>query len=77
MNIMLIFIIVLFRSTSYTLHFGSIDQSNPNEPGRVTLQSNQVYVHEQYNSQSLENDVALIKLPNQIQFTGMNVFRFL
>lgn len=69
----LIFILVLFSASSFTLHLGSVDQKANVEPGRVILYSREAYVHRQYNPSNLENDIALIRLPQAIRYTGKKI----
>ncbi|MBM0273951.1 serine protease, partial [Streptococcus suis] len=41
-----------------------------NEPSQVTERSTHFFTHENWNSFTLKNDIALIKLPNPVSFNG-------
>ena len=41
-----------------------------NEDAQVLSHSHELIVHEEYDPKTTHNDIALIKLPNPIEFTG-------
>ncbi len=49
---------------------GSHDISLDEEPHRVIVATNQSIVHPDWNPFTVANDIALIKLPEKIQFNG-------
>ena len=49
---------------------GSLKISDTTEPGRVTLTSNKGIRHENYDSRNIFNDIGLVSLPSDVQFTG-------
>ncbi|KAF2899148.1 hypothetical protein ILUMI_07027 [Ignelater luminosus] len=56
-------------ASRFTLYFGSVNQSQVTEPGRVTVTSTQKYVHAGYNTGNLNHDIALVRLPQRVQTT--------
>ena len=40
------------------------------EDGRLEIASNEIFAHENYNGLSIRNDIALVHLPEPVQFTG-------
>jgi len=42
-----------------------------NEDTQVTMTSTDFFTHENWNSFLLTNDLALIRLPNAVEFTGL------
>ena len=49
---------------------GSLKIRDTTEPGRVTLTSNKGIRHENYDSRNIFNDIGLVSLPSDVQFTG-------
>jgi secreted trypsin-like serine protease len=62
-------IIMNFRS-SHKVTIGSITISSLS-PGGFRVVSTTSYLHEQYSDTTLNNDIALIKLPEEVTLTGM------
>jgi len=56
-------------ANNFTIYLGSVNQSQAVEPGRVILQTSEAIVHENYNPFTLNNDIALIKLRQKVNFT--------
>ena len=54
----------IFRVISFEVRMGSIKFGSP----QLSLRSTNFFAHENYNSNTLNNDVALIRLPQSIQF---------
>jgi hypothetical protein len=52
------------------IYLGSQDLDNDFEPNRIVIISNQFFIHPQYNEQTVEADIALIRLPIEITFNG-------
>jgi len=57
-------------ANQFTLYLGFVNQSQATEPGRVVLETTEAYAHENYNSFTLNHDIALIKLRQKVNFTG-------
>jgi len=57
-----------FRS-SYDVKIGTIVLSSLSSGG-VLVTSTVSFKHEQYNDNTLKNDIALVKLPQDVTFTG-------
>lgn len=57
-----------FSAQSFTLYLGS-NTLNP-DAGALTITSTSYIQHEQYNDNTLENDVALIELPTPVTLNG-------
>ncbi|KAJ3656346.1 hypothetical protein Zmor_015430 [Zophobas morio] len=52
----------------FTIHLGSISLEKE-DSARLTLASSQYYLHPEYNAQTLDNDIGLIKLRMAIELT--------
>ena len=53
------------------------DLSWNQEPTRVSfLYGNQLFIHPEWDSKSLANDIALIKLPGSVDYDGMKSSNF-
>jgi len=55
---------------AFTVYLGALEIKLPDEPGRIVQESTVAYPHEEYNAQSLNNDVALVELPEAIRPNG-------
>jgi secreted trypsin-like serine protease len=55
-----------FRYSSWEVHAGALNFRDESEPGRVIVTSSDATFHEKYNELSLNNDIAVIKLSEQI-----------
>jgi secreted trypsin-like serine protease len=50
---------------------GSISRGTVLSSGAVEMTSKVSYVHEKYNEATLQNDIALVELPEEVTLTGM------
>ncbi|XP_055914690.1 collagenase [Eupeodes corollae] len=55
--------------THFDVHLGAKFFDSNNEAGRVIMKTDQFIVHEQFNPNYAANDIALVKLPERVQFT--------
>lgn len=60
---------LIFRASQFTLNFGGITLDNF-ESGREQRFTTTAIVHPGYNSANLNNDIALIRIDNPIQFNN-------
>lgn len=58
------------NAVSFEVHLGAQSFSNRFEPGRIILTTSIKIIHYLYNPRTLNNDVALIKLPQRVQFSA-------
>ncbi|KAF2893424.1 hypothetical protein ILUMI_12749 [Ignelater luminosus] len=56
-------------ATKFTLYFGSVNQSQAVEPGRIVVTATEHYVHPGYDTWNLNNDIALVRLSERVQYT--------
>ncbi|XP_059470703.1 brachyurin-like [Neocloeon triangulifer] len=60
----------VFEKNEFELIFGSLNEETADK-GSVTLYSNKSVCHSEYNSTSLENDIAIIYLPKPVKETSL------
>lgn len=62
----------------FILSFGGLTKSGKEEKGRVEQESTSFFRHADYDPDSPDNnnDIALIKIPKPIQYTGRILMRF-
>ena len=58
----------------WTVVLGAHNIRDTSEPGRVTLTSTTAIIHENFGIVTLNNDVALVQLPQDVQLSGMSFF---
>jgi len=58
------------RYQDWTVHLGAQNIKDTAEPGRVTIVSTKGTIHENYDSSEITNDIGLVNLPKDVQFTG-------
>jgi len=58
------------RFSRWTVMLGAHKISDANEPGRVTLSTKRAIVHEEFDEATYDSDVAVIQLPQDVQFSG-------
>lgn len=58
-----------FRALNFTLYLGGITLS-PVDSSTLTVASDRAIVHEGYSSNTLNNDIALVRLPDPILYTS-------
>jgi len=58
------------RWEEWTILLGAHNIRKSDEPGRITLSSKIAILHEGYNLFKAADDVGLIKLPQDVQFSG-------
>jgi secreted trypsin-like serine protease len=56
-------------ATSWEVYAGTHDLSLGSEPHRVVVATDESYLHPDWNPSTIANDIALIKLPERIEFT--------
>uniref|UniRef100_A0A182R5K1 Peptidase S1 domain-containing protein n=1 Tax=Anopheles funestus TaxID=62324 RepID=A0A182R5K1_ANOFN len=56
---------------SVEVHLGAVDFDNQTNDGRQVLVSTEFFKHEKYNPLFLANDVALVKLPQKVEFSEL------
>ncbi len=61
----------IFNSFSWRVFAGSHDLSLDEEPHRVVIETTEAVIHPDWNPLTIANDIALIKLPQKIEFNGM------
>lgn len=54
----------------FEIHLGAKTLNGYNETGRVILRSNKFIRHEKFNARSAANDIALVKLPQRVEYTS-------
>lgn len=54
----------------FEVHLGAKTLNGYNEPGRVILRSNKFIRHPQFNARNAANDIALVKLPQRVEYTS-------
>lgn len=64
------FSIFFFRASSFTLYFGRISLGNQEE-GTLAVTTTEYVTHPAYSYQTLNNDIALIRLPAPLTYTGI------
>lgn len=57
------------NSKEFQVHLGALNIKNLSEPGRKLFKTKNYIVHENYNSYTAQNDIALVKLSERIEFT--------
>lgn len=67
------YMITVSRAISFTLYLGGITLA-ASEEGRRTVTTTTAIVHPNYNENNLNNDIALIRLPEPVSFTGILCF---
>uniref|UniRef100_T1GX01 Peptidase S1 domain-containing protein n=1 Tax=Megaselia scalaris TaxID=36166 RepID=T1GX01_MEGSC len=53
----------------FEIHLGARTLNGYNEKGRLILRSNKFIKHEHFNARSAANDIALVKLPQRVEFS--------
>lgn len=53
----------------FDIHLGARTLNGYNEPGRVILRSNKFIKHMNFNARNAANDIALVKLPQRVEYT--------
>lgn len=61
---------ISFSALSFTLYLGGTTLAN-SEEGRLTIVATDYQAHPSYNSDNLNNDIAVIRLPDPIVFNGI------
>ena len=61
---------------SWRVFAGSHDISLEDEPHRQIVESNISFIHPDWNSVTVANDIALVKLPQKIEFNGKLTFLY-
>ena len=56
---------------------GAHNVRSASEPGRIEMNATEYSVHPNWNSYTLRNDVALIKLPKPVTFNGISILPIL
>jgi hypothetical protein len=64
--------IKIFFFSSWEVYAGSHDLSLGSEAHRVVVKTTESIVHPDWNPSTLANDIALIKLPERIEFADGN-----
>uniref|UniRef100_A0A182PET1 Peptidase S1 domain-containing protein n=1 Tax=Anopheles epiroticus TaxID=199890 RepID=A0A182PET1_9DIPT len=54
---------------SVEVHLGAVDFNDETNDGRLVLESTEFFKHSRYNPLVVANDVALVKLPEKVQFS--------
>uniref|UniRef100_A0A182MC29 Peptidase S1 domain-containing protein n=1 Tax=Anopheles culicifacies TaxID=139723 RepID=A0A182MC29_9DIPT len=54
---------------SVEVHLGAVDFDDQTNDGRLVLESTEFFKHEKYNPLFVANDVALVKLPEKVEFS--------
>ncbi|XP_062542074.1 collagenase-like [Armigeres subalbatus] len=55
-------------ASSFEVHLGAVDFDNKEDDGRVVLTATEYYRHENYDPLFATNDVAVVKLPQPVEF---------
>jgi len=55
-----------FRYSSWEIHAGALNFRDESEPGRVIVKSRDATIHEDYNDFQFNNDIAIVKLSENI-----------
>ncbi|KAH8408633.1 hypothetical protein KR215_009277 [Drosophila sulfurigaster] len=56
--------------THYDVYLGTRSVEDTEQLGGLVLRSNKFIVHERFNPETAANDIALVKLPHDVQFTS-------
>ncbi|KAM9476252.1 chymotrypsin-like elastase family member 2A [Clarias gariepinus] len=56
-------------SRTYRVYVGKHSLNTANEAGSIAISAAKIFVHEQWDSQRIRNDIALIKLQSRVQFS--------
>ena len=59
-----------YRAVNVTVYLGAQDVSATKEPNRIVVNSKQMFIHPEWNSNTLKGDLALIGLPVNITFNS-------
>jgi len=54
----------------FTVYLGALEITLPNEPGRIVQETRVGIPHEKYNPSTVDNDVALVMLPESFKPSG-------
>ncbi|XP_065093779.1 collagenase-like [Ochlerotatus camptorhynchus] len=57
-------------ASSFEITMGTINLKSTEDDGRVVMNSTEYIQHEDYNGQDASNDIAVIKLPQRVQFSN-------
>jgi len=57
-------------SKTFTVYLGALEITLPNEPGRIVQETRVGIPHENFNPIFLDNDVALVMLPESVKPSG-------
>jgi len=63
---------VLQTFQQWTVILGAHNLRDSDEPGRVKLVSRAAIPHEEFVFRTLNNDLGVIQLPEEVQFSGMS-----
>ncbi|XP_071452155.1 brachyurin-like [Hetaerina americana] len=58
-----------YQFQNFVIILGAEDAYDNSENGRQTFQTEDVHVHENYDPDTVNNDISLLRLPNQVSFT--------
>jgi hypothetical protein len=58
-----------FRAISFTIHLGS-NHLEQNDPNKIIVATSDYELHPDFNPDTLENDVGLIKLRQPVMYNG-------
>jgi len=61
-----------FSFASFEVHLGALNFNDESEEGRVIVTSDQAILHENYNGIVINNDIAIIRLPEAV--SGPSIF---
>jgi len=66
---------LMHRSVSADVYLGVIDVTI-DEPGRIgfTISSSDYFIHPDFNPSTLTNNIALMRLPYSVPFSGMLLY---
>jgi len=57
------------KAKTWSITLGATDRK-ADEPGRIILTANKGILHENYNRTSINNDIGVIQLPQDVEFSG-------
>ena len=57
--------------SSYNTHYTGAHNVRVDEPFRTIVDATEYYIHPGWDNYNSRNDIALIKLPTPVNFTGM------
>ena len=78
LNMYSIFNNYIFSAYTFEVWAGAHNVRASSEPERIEITSHDGWTHPQWDSNDLSNDLALIRLPEKITFTGLyGIFIFL